>query len=647
MAEKTKRDALEYFCIDPSSDLVIPQVNASCKPVKGTIFESVDHAYDFYCEYAKKAGFCVRKGGSYMNDGLLKSKYFTCSKEGHKPANSYDYMAEKDGSNRPYYKIRKRPTIRCGCRAQIFLKSDDGLRFEINDFFEGHNHELVDAKDMHFVRSNRKLTHVQQDIIYELSTLNLGPVKAFNIMRTKNGGFEEVGATTDDCKNFKQSLTCYIGEYDAEMVVQRLSGRKNYCDGYSFEYTVNSNGELDCLFWADEISKKNYLAFGDIISFDATFKTNKYVNLIHLYNMVFVPFTAIDNHCRNVTVGAALLSSESIESYSWLLKVFLDSFGIAPKVVVTDQASNLLSFTKLETSVMYVAHYEKKLADKVGATICNNEDFKRKICDIVWTDAISQSEFETQWELIMKEYDLETNKWLCDMFEMRYDWIAAYYMDDRCLLSLVEFFSHFDHCMEIQRHNGRKNDHDTRYTHPDAVSENPFEKEAELKYTNAIFNDFQDEMYHIRSGVACLKSTEEEDFVRFSNVLKHFFVLFKKEDEEGIDSTILCGCKRFEHYGLLCRHSLYILNLFRVTRFPKKYMVDRWKKDAGVNPRTAPISTSGNDKYLKVKEISRKITLAGEYLINSYATDVDELTKVRDQMDIMIKQADETRYKRT
>ncbi|XP_076912621.1 protein FAR-RED IMPAIRED RESPONSE 1-like [Bidens hawaiensis] len=347
------------------------------------------------------------------------------------------------------------------------------------------------------------------------------------------------------------------------MVVQRLSGKKNCCDGYSFESTVNSNGELDRLFWADEISKKNYLAFGDIISFDATFKTNK-------YNMVFVPFTAIDNHRRNVIVGAALLSSKSIESYSWLLKVFLDYFGITPKVVVDQdpamkQAISLVLPNSRHRLCMW--HIMKKLADK---------------------------------------------------------------------LSLVEFFSHFDHCMEIQRHNGRKNYHDTRYTHPDSVSENPFEKEAELMYTKAIFNDFQDEMYHIRSGVACLKSAEEEDFV-----------LFKKEGEEGIDSTISCGCKRFEHYGLLCRQSLYILNFFRVTRFPKKYMVDRWKRDAGVNPRTAPISTFGNDKYLKVKDISREITLAGEYLINSYATDVDELTKVRDQMNIMIKQANETRYKRT
>ncbi|XP_076908921.1 protein FAR1-RELATED SEQUENCE 5-like [Bidens hawaiensis] len=251
---------------------------------------------------------------------------------------------------------------------------------------------MVESNDMHFLRSNRKLTYVQQDIVYEMSTLNLGPVKAFNIRRTKYGGFKEVGATVDDCKNFKQSLTCFIGEYDAEMVVQR-------------------------------------------------------------YNMVFVPFTTIDNRCRNVTVGAGLLSFDPIESYSWILKVFLDSFGISPK-----------------------------------------------------TDAISQSEFETQWELIMKEYDPETNKGLSDMFEMRYDWIPTYYMDE----------PHSDHCMEIQRHNGRKNDHDTRYTHPSLVSENPFEKETEMMYTKAIVNDFQDEMFHIRSGVACLKSTEKEDFVRFS-----------------------------------------------------------------------------------------------------------------------------------
>ncbi|XP_076924989.1 protein FAR1-RELATED SEQUENCE 5-like [Bidens hawaiensis] len=465
---------------------------------------------------------------------------------------------------------------------------------------------MVEEEDMHFVRSNRKLTHVQEDMLYELSTLNLGPVKAFNILRTKYGGFEEVGASKDDCKNFKQRLNYFIGEFDAEMVVQRLNGKKRCNDDFSFEYTVNDNGQLTRLFWADEISKKNYLAFGDIIAFDATFKTNK-------YKMVFVSFTAIDNHCRNITVGAGLLSSESIESYTWFLEVFLDSFGVAPKV---------------------------------GVALCNNEEFKWKICDI----------------LIMKEFDIESNKWLNDIFDMRYDWIPAYYRDEplsglmrttsrsesenhffcqvsNSQLSLNEFFSHFDHCMEIQRHNNRKNDHETRYTHPELVSESPIEQEAELMYTRAIFNDFQDEIYHIRSGVASLKSTEGGDNLKFSifdfnaYVPGYLEVLIKKDGEDRVDSTVSCSCKRFEQYG--------------VKRFPKKYILDRWKRDAGVNIRTDPISNLGNEKNLKVKEISREITLAGEYLINSYVTDIDELTKVRDQMNIMIHKVDETRYQRT
>ncbi|GJZ02915.1 protein FAR1-related sequence 5 [Tanacetum coccineum] len=50
--------------------------------------------------------------------------------------------------------------------------------------------------------------------------------------------------------------------------------------------------------------------FGDVVSFDATFKTNK-------YKMVFVPFTAIDNHRKCVTVAAGLLKIESIYESFW------------------------------------------------------------------------------------------------------------------------------------------------------------------------------------------------------------------------------------------------------------------------------------------------------------------------------------------
>lgn len=86
--------------------------------------------------------------------------------------------------------------------------------------------------------------------------------------------------------------------------------------------------------------------------------------------MVFVPFTGIDNHCRNVTFGAGLLSSETIDSYKWLLSSFLKSFGKPPKVVVTDQdpamkqAIESVFFESRHRLCMW--HIMKKVADKVS-----------------------------------------------------------------------------------------------------------------------------------------------------------------------------------------------------------------------------------------------------------------------------------------
>ncbi|KAK1415296.1 hypothetical protein QVD17_31074 [Tagetes erecta] len=74
-------------------------------------------------------------------------------------------------------------------------------------------------------------------------------------------------------------------------------------------------------------SKRNYQVFGDIMSYDATYRSNRYL-------MVFVPFTGIDNHNNNVSFGAALLASD------------------------------------------------------VGMMLCNTTDFKQLICDIVWIDSL-------------------------------------------------------------------------------------------------------------------------------------------------------------------------------------------------------------------------------------------------------------------
>ncbi|KAK1406358.1 hypothetical protein QVD17_41652 [Tagetes erecta] len=134
---------------------------------------------------------------------------------------------------------------------------------------------------------------------------------------------------------------------------------------------------------------------------------NCLVGLSNRYSMVFVPFTGIDNHNNNVSFGAAILASETAETYKWLEEVFTGS--------------------RHRLCMWHVMH---KLSTKVGVTLCNTTDFKQRICDIVWTDSLSPVEFEVGWHSVIQDFDLSDNNWLANIYDMRESWIPAYYRDE-------------------------------------------------------------------------------------------------------------------------------------------------------------------------------------------------------------------------
>lgn len=119
---------------------------------------------------------------------------------------------------------------------------------------------------------------------------------------------------------------------------------------------------------------------------------------------------------------------------------------------------------------------------------------------------------------MINDFELDDNKWLGDMFEIRESWIPAYLRDVSMAglmrttarpesenhffgkwtsphLTLVEFLSHYDTAIEYQRYIERKNDHDSRYRKPVLKTDLQMEKEASVFYTNTVFYDVQDEIF--------------------------------------------------------------------------------------------------------------------------------------------------------
>ncbi|XP_021997038.1 protein FAR1-RELATED SEQUENCE 5-like [Helianthus annuus] len=592
----------ERVCINSGRKFYKPKVSGSLTPAVGMLFKSFDEAFAFYQRYALAAGFSARKNTSWKNvGGLVKIRYIVCSKEGFHVSKAID-----SGSVENSKKIvrRNRGSKRVGCNAHVKLILEDNNMFKLYFFEEEYNHIFVEDEDIHFLPAARSIDYVKESFISGLSAINIGPVKAFNIMKTIYGGFGEVGASKVDCKNYRRDLNLYIGEYDAEMVVRRLIRKKECCPGFTYDYVIGI--------------KKNYTVFGDIFGFDATYKSNK-------YDLVFVPFTGIDNHFRNVTFGGALLGSETADSYRWLLRCFVNAFGSEPKVVVTDQDAAMKRAIKdvlpRSRHRLCMWHIWEKLKTKVGPVLSANTDFNTRMTRVVWNDTIIPEDFETEWHSIMSTFGLENHEWLKDMYDLRFDWIPAYYHGEdlaglmrttsRCesenyffgqicnpRCTLVEFFTHFETAMDIQRHKHRRNDHDTRYIECKPWSDFVLEKQASEIYTQTIFKDIQIEINAaitkcMSKSVDTVGDFQYFEIKDFRQPCTSFFKVQYSKEEDGL--SINCSCKGFEQFGIVS----------------------------------------------EIDKVYREIVLANEYVVNKLVGDLDELCHYRDHIKSYIDKADE------
>lgn len=89
--------------------------------------------------------------------------------------------------------------------------------------------------------------------------------------------------------------------------------------------------QLANCFWVDSRSRMAYKYFGDVVTFDPTYLTNR-------YKMPFVPFTGVNHHQQSILFGCALLWDETEESFVWLLNTWLEVMsGVCPKTIITDQ----------------------------------------------------------------------------------------------------------------------------------------------------------------------------------------------------------------------------------------------------------------------------------------------------------------------
>ncbi|XP_019158354.1 PREDICTED: protein FAR1-RELATED SEQUENCE 5-like [Ipomoea nil] len=461
---------------------------------------------------------------------------------------------------------------RVKCNARICIKRDTGGDFVVSIFVEEYTHSMCSRPSNIFMRINRKLDVAQQAFLANCIKANVGGSEGFRLYNEAVGSFANVGATTMEFHNFKRDLQSYVDEKDGEMIIAKFRQKRDVCGDFFFNNHLIDEGHLDVFFWADHVGRQSFMSFGDVITFDATYGTNR-------YSLVFVPFTGVDNHKRCITFIAGMVTREDIVSYVWVLERFKVAMGKSPLCVVTDQdpAMKIAIARVLPESQHHYCmwHIMTKVSEKLGGALAHDEIFCNKLNNIVWNETIVISEFEAQWQSLMEKHNLTGHRWFTKLYAEREFWIPVYFLDlpmsgllrttsrseaensvygksTRPHCSLVEFYMQFESVLETQRHTQDKLNAESEGSLPELKTPSAIERHTAQVFTLTIFYELQKaiESTYFYCGVVGIR--EDRGVIYYNIRGSHNATHTAEYNPMGVSE--LCNCKLFERLGLVCQH---------------------------------------------------------------------------------------------
>nr|XP_027122203.1 protein FAR1-RELATED SEQUENCE 5-like [Coffea arabica] len=311
-------------------------------PELGMEFNSEEDAYKFYNKYAFKMSFSVRK--DYLNkdkDGVTTSRRYSCCKEGVKRKYEGDVMPK-----------RTRAPTKTGCGAKMVIVLFRGtMKYHVHDLVLEHNHELHIAQCSHMMPSQRKVSEAQ-GFQAEISVdAGLSLKQSHELMGKEAGGMENVGYTREDLKRYLRT--------------RRERGLKYGDAGMLIDYKF----------------------FGDVVTFDTTYKTNK----------EYRP-----------------------------LGVFVEAMcGKHPSTILTDQDHAMaaaLSVVMPETfRCLCTFHIRRNFMKHLGNHYKENSDLPYMFGACMY-EFEEVEQFNRVWEAMVKKHNLENNEWLSGLYRIHDKW---------------------------------------------------------------------------------------------------------------------------------------------------------------------------------------------------------------------------------
>ncbi|KAK0577467.1 hypothetical protein LWI29_033321 [Acer saccharum] len=373
-----------YNLVQPTDDLLHSElVSLQAIDIMGKEFISVTDAKEFYKKYSYGMGFSMRKDRvSRDTHGLITIRRWVCSKEGYRSKKNVD---RTDRVREP------RGQTRGGCRASFRINLDmDKMLWVVTEFVTEHSHMLSPGNHSQFLRSHKNVRDSDLAQVQSLRSVGMKTSQVIDQLVDQAGSYAAVGHIGKDLQNRLDAIRRSASHNsDADSIISYMTAKSEMDQRFFFRYTILEDDSMGNLFLTDSVSRCDYRYFGDVISFNSTYRTN-------CYNRSLVIFVGVNTHTKTTIFGFELLVDETVETYTWILQTFLEAMhGKCPISVVTngDNAMGKAISLVMSSAVRRLCSWHLK---RNVQTNVSDSGFTQAFSHCMLTYMI-ESEFETQW----------------------------------------------------------------------------------------------------------------------------------------------------------------------------------------------------------------------------------------------------------
>lgn len=564
-------------------------------------FKSIIEAQNYFNFYAYMAGFSIVNVHSARTTSKKRNREvirvtFKCYKYVKADCNTKPETVDETATGER--KTNEVIGTECKC---VMVISERNLEWVITRLDLDHNHELSPPDEVRFLRSHKYLSTEERVLIRTLKECHIPTRNMIVILSVLRGRLTSLPYTKKDISNVRTEINRETSSNDMMQCLTYLKKKQEEDPNFFYEFDLDENRKVRNFFWTDGRSRDWYHKFGDCISFDTTFLTNR-------YNLPFAPFVGVSGHGNTILFGCAFLHDETTETFEWLFTTFLKCMnGKQPNTIITDQdgamraaIKNIFREAKHRNCFFHII---SKALKRSGSLFKKRQGLYAIYSDIIH-NCLTEEEFEVLWQDMIQEFNLQEINFLAHMWHIRKRFIPVYFKTDFCpfiqSIALSEgtnsrfkknvgpqyrirsFLTEYERVMDTIQNLEQHDDHESRTKRPTSFWSNySIEYQAVKLYNNKIFKRFQAQLRKTLElqveeieKFKCYAVFEAENVISKQIRKRKYLVMMDLDTEE-----YTCICAMFQKDGILCSHILKIMLHLSIKEIPEKYIMHRWRKN--------------------------------------------------------------------